>query len=159
LAFLDISRGEGGNEPLTVRLIPIADLLPKSGDPGDRAPRSEFAESRTPAAVANDRKPADRQAVSASPRESRADVVRGNWAIEGDELVQSKTEYGVELVFANSDWSDFDLTLEAKYQDGPRAPRPEAATRPGCGVVFHRQGSATFCAFGVTNTDAARFSP
>jgi hypothetical protein len=129
-------------------VLRVKTVRPKNGDADDHARRLDVAKSNTPPAVADVPKPEAKRAVSRSPGESRASVLQGDWAIEGEELVQSKKEFGDELLFTDSNWPEYDLTLEAKYEDSPRAPGPEYMTRPGCGVLLHRQGPDCFCRLG-----------
>jgi serine/threonine protein kinase len=143
----EVSVPSEGKARFDVGLIPDVDLHPKNGDADDFARHFDVAKSSTPLAATDVPKPEARLAVSRSPVESRASVLKGNWAIEGDELVQSKKEFFDELLFTNSNWPEYDLTLEAKYENSPRVPGPEHTTRPGCGVFFHRQDPASFCRF------------
>ena len=71
-------------------------------------------------------------------------IDRGNWTIEGDELVQSE-EYGdATLAFGEPDWSDYDVTLEAQKVSG---------RGNGVRVVFHRLSSETYCQYTLGDGD------
>ena len=70
----------------------------------------------------------------------RATIGPGTWKVEGDELVQSNGEVDAHMMFGDPDWSDYDLTLEAKKVEG---------AGHGLEVLFHRQGPKTFAWLGL----------
>ncbi len=53
--------------------------------------------------------------------EEVAGAGRGKWTIEDDCLVQSKIADNVRLVFGDTDWSDYEFSLEAQKTDGAEA--------------------------------------
>jgi hypothetical protein len=70
----------------------------------------------------------------------RPEITGGDWAIEGDELIQSNELTGGGIVFGDPEWSDYDLSLEVQKIKGDDH---------GVQIVFHRQSEETFCWFGL----------
>ena len=64
----------------------------------------------------------------------------GSWTIEGDELVQSDDQGNACISFGDTDWSDYDLTLEAQRVSG---------LGHGLAVNFHRLNANSLCQFGL----------
>ncbi len=74
------------------------------------------------------------------PAVLRATIGSGTWTIEGDELVQSNDEIDATMIFGDTAWSDYDLTLEAQKSKG---------AGHGYQVIFHRLAPRTFAWLGL----------
>jgi hypothetical protein len=81
---------------------------------------------------------------SIDPTLEKAQKVSGSWRIEGDELVQSDDSRIAEIAFGDTNWSEYDLSLEIKKEKESLDPRSH-----GIWVLFHRPSLATFCSFGL----------
>jgi serine/threonine protein kinase len=103
-----------------------------------REPLSQQGNQRTRERPEGSIPGADRPGLKSIPHQ-RATIISGQWAIVGDELVQS-AETQAELAFGDIDWSDYDLTLDLQKVNG---------SGHGIAVEFHRLNLNTFCWFGL----------
>src|SRR5487761_1686696 len=90
---------KGKNPVLIVSLIPI---------PKKPADDPEMPEKKPPAQRAD------------LPKRFPCEIPdgRGNWSIDGDELVQGSLDPGIGILFGNRDWADIDFSVDVKRTGG-----------------------------------------
>jgi hypothetical protein len=117
---------------------PAAKLSEPAGPPaGGPAPAADVRPAPAPTKPQENPKPAGqvvRHYLPANP----AAVPRGEWRVEGGELVQTRTTPAF-FFFGDKDWGDYDLELEAQRVSGPE----------GFKILFRAAGPLNFHALGL----------
>ena len=121
-------------DPLAVGVRLLASIPSRAAGPGAPMPAPRPREAASP-----------RPAPSRAPGPLTAEVLNGDWKVEGKELVQTSREPKAIITFGDEAWSSYNLNYEAKIVEGVE----------GTWTLYHYQGPGDYVLFytgGFKNT-------